>query len=294
MLDQRLETFLTLCKIKSYTKTAEFLHITQPAVSQHIKYLEEYCGAKLFNYADKTLSLTQKGETLYTFALTLRADTLHLRQLLRQDESFKKTLSFGATLSIGEYICPKIISKLFVQYPNINSNLTVANTDELLVKLKTAEIDFALIEGYFDKSTYSSALFSLEEFVAVCKPGTFENREYTLQELECARFIIRENGSGSRDILRQILQEHNLSINSFDVCEIGNISVIKHLVKLGHGITFIYKAAVREELESGSLTQIKIKNLQIKREFNLVYLKNSRHDNEYLKWLHIFQTFCIE
>lgn len=124
MLDFRYETFLVLYKIKNYTKTADFLHVTQPAVTQHIHFLEEYYGVKLFCYEGKKLVLTKEGEKLQAFAMTVKADVNHMREVFFSEDE-QHTLNFGATLTIGEYIMPSILGKLMDMYPNIHINMLV-------------------------------------------------------------------------------------------------------------------------------------------------------------------------
>ena len=104
MLDFRLFTFLTLCETMSYTKAADRLHLTQPAVTQHVKYLEREFGAPLFHYASKSLSLTPEGELLRQYAVAVRADSEKLRELIGKKKKRNRKLVFGATLTIGEYL----------------------------------------------------------------------------------------------------------------------------------------------------------------------------------------------
>src|SRR5690554_2361041 len=111
MLDHRHETFLTLCTCKSFTKAAEFLHITQPAVSQHIKFLEDYYGCRLFDTSNRKIRLTRQGELLREFALTVFSDSKHLKENIVSDQTDTMQFSFGATLSIGEYVMPDILSR---------------------------------------------------------------------------------------------------------------------------------------------------------------------------------------
>ncbi len=296
MLDFRHETFLALCRIGHYTKTAEALHITQPAVSQHIKYLEEYYGCKLFIYKDKTLTLTESGKKLQSFAMTMSADSDHLRNLMLNESLNTRTLRFGATLSIGEFVLPIILDSLLRDYPNIHITMPVDNTKVLLKKLCDGEIDFALIEGYFDKSEYGYKMFSSEEFVPVCgSEYNLPNKAVSLFDLLNERLIIRESGSGTRDVFEQFLRENNFSIKCFEkVCEIGNMSAIKHLVSAGLGITFLYRVAARRELSSGKIKELSVHGFPVRREFNFVWLKNSLHEQEYLAWLSYFMNIYTE
>ena len=293
MLDFRHETFLALCRIGNYTKTAEFLHITQPAVTQHIKFLENYYDVKLFNYEKKNLSLTREGKLLYDYAMTMSADNKKIKDILAEKDAENILISFGTTLTVGEYVMPDILGKLFRKYPGAHITMSVDNTKVLLEKLKNGEINFVILEGFFEKTKYDYATFSEEEFIAVCSPDSEQNnRQTTFKEILGERIILRENGSGTRDIFEQILYRHNLSIESFKrKCEIGNISVIKNLVENNFGITFLYKAAVEKELAEGKLHRINIAEFSESYEFNFVFLKDSIYKKEYLKWFSLLKSF---
>ncbi len=286
MLDVRHNTFLALCKIGNYTKTADYLHITQPAVSQHIKYLESLYGGKLFYYENKVLQLTWRGQQLRRFAMQMGADWSHLQFKLVHQDTEQRTLHMGATLSIGEFVLPSLLGKLLKTSPQLQVNVSVENTQELLEKLDQGELDIILVEGHFDKSKYDHQLFALENFIAVSSsrhPKAAES--LSLEEVVEERIIIRESGSGTRDIFEQILKDYNFGISSFSkVCEYGNINGIKALVASNLGITFLYEATVKKELREGSLVQLSLQGFPLKREFSFVWLKNSLHQEEYRSW----------
>ncbi len=288
MIDYRHETFLTLCRVKNYTKTAEELFITQPAVTQHIKYLENYYGGKLFCYKGKTLYLTQRGQKLYDFVNTMSADFIKFRSMIQEEDNKEvEKINFGATLSIGEFVCPEIISRLLKENPELHINMLVENTVNLLQELHEGKINFALVEGFFDKSKYGYSLFSNEKFIGVCGKGhKLAGKKIMLKDILDERLVIREEGSGTRNIFEHALYSYNLTINNFTrLCEIGNMSAIKQLVIENHGVTFMYKAAAQKELDNGTLVELSLEEFDVFHEFNFVYLKNSLHEKEYLNWL---------
>ena len=290
ILDYRLNTFITLAQILNYTKTAKLLHITQPAVSQHIKYLEEQYNTKLFHYSNKTLSLTSKGILLYEYAIAMKTSSDKIMDSFQNEGADKISLRFGTTLTIGEYSMRPLLKKTLHDYPYINLSMDVSNTKSLLSQLRDGKIDFAILEGHFDKSKYAWTPFKFVDFIGVCSPThKFANKKITFQEILKETVILREKGSGTRNIFEQILYEQNLSLESLDhYIEIGNMEIIKSLVEENFGISFLYKESVKKELANKTLRKLNIANFNIKREFNFVYLKGSLHGQEYSDWFNYF------
>ncbi|ADO77525.1 LysR family transcriptional regulator [Halanaerobium praevalens] len=264
MIDFRHHTFLHLCQIKNYTKTAKKLHITQPTVTQHIKYLEDYYKVKLFNYKAKNLKITKAGKKLYTYTERMIADSKEVKKNISQKSSIQN-IKFGATLSIGEFVMPELLNRVMNTQNNINLDMLVENTESLLNKLKNGKINFAILEGFFDKSKFGYQLFSKEKFIGVCSPKSkYAKLAIKLENLLDCNLILREKGSGTRDILEQILYTNNLSKESFaSTMEIGNLNVIKELAAQNKGISFMYQAAAQRYLENNQLSILKIKDFDI-------------------------------
>jgi DNA-binding transcriptional LysR family regulator len=174
--------------------------------------------------------------------------------------------------------------------PDLNFDMLVENTKTLLYKLKKGEINFAILEGFFDKSKFGYKLFSKEKFIGICSPESkYSHQKIKMEELLDSRLILRENGSGTREILEQILYTNNLSQKSFSsTLEIGNLNAIKKLVVQNRGISFIYQAAAKKELENNIISALKIKDFKIKREFNFVYLKSSVFADQYHRYFKLF------
>lgn len=277
MLDFRTRTFLTVCKHMNFTKAAEELCITQPAVSQHIKILEDDYKTRFFSYKGKKLTLTTAGELFYKTLSTITYDDQLLRKELLQDSPTIDHLSFGATRTIGEFYLPDKLIHFLEEHPSIQISMNVENTTSLLEKLQKGELDFALVEGYFPKKEYSFIPYARENYICVAAfDYSFEQEPHLLEDLLNETMIVREKGSGTRDILEKNLEEKNLSLNDFHRhFEIGNIHVLKELVFNHLGITTLYEAAVTKELSRGQLRKIEIEDLQKTHDFYFVWRKNS-------------------
>ncbi|MCO8297431.1 LysR family transcriptional regulator [Tetragenococcus halophilus] len=277
MLDFRTRTFLTVCKYMNYTKAAEELCITQPAVSQHIKFLETDYKAKLFYYEGKKLALTPAGELFYKKLATIAYDDQILRKRMLEDSKSVMHLNFGATRTIGEFYLTDKLTQFLAENPSVQLSMIVENTAYLLDKLQKGEIDFALLEGYFPKTEYSFLPYAREEYICVAAPNyPFKQTPHLLEDLLTETLIIREAGSGTRAILEKNLENQNLGVNDFkQLVEIGNIHVLKKLVINNLGITTLYKTAVTEELTNSQLCQVNIEDLQKTHDFYFVWRKNS-------------------
>ncbi len=277
-----METFLTACRLMNYTSTAQALHITQPAVSQHIRFLEENYHVKLFYYEGKKLYLTKAGICLRDTATTMKHDEIILKEQL--ETLGCKKLAFGATRTIGDFVMPGILHRCITNDPTIEVQMLVENTGDLLKKVNLGELDFAVIEGYFRKAEYDYKVCSQQHYAAVCSAAhTFARQPRVVSDLFNERIILREKGSGTRAIFERYLEERNCSIQDFSYrIEVGSISAIKSLVAGDCGISFLYEAAVEKELENKSLQKIVLQDFDLYKNFTMVWRKNSVFRERYL------------
>lgn len=271
MLDYRIDTFLALCDRMNYRATAEALRMTQPAVTQHIQYLEQVYGCKLFAYNGRKLSKTDAGQRLEAYARSAEYNELALRRTL--NEPRRRTLRIGATKTIGNYVIGPEIGAL-IQRPDIDLSLIVDNTRRLLELLNQGALDFALIEGFFDKEAYGWQLYQEAPFVGICAPGhPFAGKVVSIEDLRQELLLLREPGSGTRAIFEELLQEYgeNLSRFSRTAC-IGSFSLIKELAAAGQGVSFAYEAVLRAQ---DRLAQFSLSHQPVTRRFHFVYLKDT-------------------
>lgn len=285
MMDFRINTFITVCRYMNFTKAAEQLNITQPAVTQHIHYLEDFYDAKLIAYEGKKMFLTEAGEVLYQAAVTMKHDEIYLKDSISDLKKSKKRLIFGATLTIGEFVMAEHLKTFLKLYPDTVVRMVIGNTSELLDKLCLGEIDFAIVEGNFARKEYDCLLYSQERYIPVCGIDySFSSEPERLIDLLSERIIIREKGSGTREILEKNLEARNLGIDDFrHIVEIGGMNAIKSLLEAGSGISFLYEAAVKKELQKGSLREIKLKDFHMLHDFECIWNKGSAFSDHYLE-----------
>lgn len=284
MIDQRIITFLCVCECMNYTKASQELHITQPAVSQHIRFLEERYNTKLFTYQDRKLALTKAGKILYETMSVIRNDEEIMIKRMQEKQSTIE-LVLGVTLTAGEYALAKPLSVFLNKHPEMNMHIIYGNAEQLLAKLDNGEIHFVLIEGYFPSHKYEQLLYYTDSFICVCaKNHTFSQKVNHIEDLLNERILVRETGSGTRDLLDSYLKTYNLSYTDFkNHLEIESISSIISLLKNDCGISFLYRLSVEEELKNGSLKEIKIQNLPLHHDTTFLWNKNSVYSKQYKK-----------
>ena len=174
MLDYRTHTFLAVYRSGSFTRAAEQLHITQPAVSQHIRQLEAHYGCTLFSKTGRGVEPTRAGQLLYQALDAERNDETRLRaelDSLQGEKNARPPLRLGCTRTIADYVAPRVLTQHLARHPSEHVLMRTGNTAELVALIDAGEIDFALVEGYFDRRTFESAVFSREPFVAVAASG---------------------------------------------------------------------------------------------------------------------------
>ena len=282
MLDFRMDTFLALCRTMNYTRAAEELNITQPAVTQHIQYLQRHYGVKLFQYRDKHLFLTEAGAALRSAALTMEHDERELMEQLPLLQKGMQHLRLGATLTVGEYALPPHLGRYMKRHPDVALHLGVGSTRRLLEGLNRGELDAAVVEGYFAKREYDAIRWSMEPYVCVCAAGSALEGPMELEDLFTQTLILRDPESGTREILERALLERNFQLSDFRrVVEINDLTVIKQLVEQNCGITFLYRRAVERELEEGQLRQVFLRGWEVQHEFTFLWRKGSVFEQNY-------------
>ncbi len=291
MLDNRLQTFIVLTEFKNYTKTAEKLHMTQPAVSQHIRHLEAYYDVELLQKRRRELHLTYEGEALLKYAVKVKGLATKIRKEL-SEKGQKGRYVLGCTQTIGEYLIPDIIVKYSSKKPETEVSLRIENTKRILEGLEREEWDLGIVEGSFNRKRYEHSLLKMDELILVVSPENPISRRkcVELEELLKEKLILREAGSGTRRRFEAETCLRGINIEEFHYIEVGNLNVIKTLVERNMGISIISREAVRDGLQRGTLIEVKIKGVALEREFNFVWLKGS-YNREFIE---DFTSYCVE
>lgn len=270
MIDYRVRTFLALCETMNYRKAAELLHVTQPAVTRHIQALEQEYGCKLLTYDRRKLELTEQGKTLLRYARNVAYQERRLEQDLVGSSGL--SLRIGATKTVGDYVVGSHIARFLSRKHNA-VEVYVDNTERLLGGIEHGELDFAVIEGSFDRKMFASKLYRQEPFVGLCASDhRFAGKSVQLEEAMEECLLLREHGSGTRAILEQALAAGSHTVEEFArVITISSFGLmIRLLAELG-AVTFGYEAIQRND---DAIARFQVADWHIVHELNYVFLDN--------------------
>ncbi|OIK15824.1 LysR family transcriptional regulator [Bacillus sp. MUM 116] len=271
-MDQHLEVFVKVVEKENFSKAAEELHMTQPAVSQYIRTLEESVGARLLERSNKYVRLNKAGEIVYHHAKEILALYTKMQSLV--DDLTNKAsgqISIGASYTFGEYILPHIISRMQWRYPLIRPTIKIQNTKEVIELVRTHQLDIGIIEGFLNDDHLSSEVLSEDKMVIVASPThqlLSKLREKSFSDLEDEIWILREEGSGTREAAENFFHLHGFTPKK--IMEFGSTQVIKESVEAGLGISLLSRWAIEKELVHGYIRIIHVEGLPFKRNFSMI------------------------
>lgn len=283
MFDQRYQTFLVLVMTKSYTQTAKELFITQPAVSQQIKSLEKDVGVPLVTYRRPYLTITPAGQQLAAFIQRVQAQSTKLLGDLHRPVH-QRHVTFSTTLSLSEFLAPQLVRILQERGDYRQISCQITNTQTALHALKTGASDFALIEGNFDKQEFAYKVIRHEPFVGVVAADhpLASLKTVSWNDLTTYPLIIREIGSGSRDILLHLSRAGNVDLADFpQLITVNHPAAIRQLLLANVGVSFVYRSVVAAELASGSIKVLPLAGGRLEHDLDLVYLRDSFFADDY-------------
>lgn len=270
-MDAQMQVFETVAELRSFSRAAERLHMTQPAVSQHIRALEESLGARLLERNNKSVTLTRAGEIALRHARDINGLYRRLQEMM--DELLHFTggpLAIGASYTFGEYALPSVLARLYREYPGIRPQVAIGNTTEIAERVRSRELDIGIVEG--DVVGGGLAVRKLAEdemFVAagaahpLAGAGTVPP-ERLAEEI----WLLRETGSGTRDAADRMLAQ--LGIQPARTMELGSTQLIKETVEAGIGLTLLSRLALRKELGIGTLKLLDAPGMPVRRSFSVL------------------------
>lgn len=267
-----LKTFVTLAEVKNFTKTAETLHMSQPSVSLHIKNLEKEFQTQLFLRSPKFLKITPTGDILYDRAkqmITIYEQTK--QDILEYDNAIKGELKIGASFTIGEYILPSLLIDLQNEFPELELQILIGNTEEVIQSVRLFQVDIGLIEGQTNEKELSVHPFMQDELYIVSSNDhkLADQAEVTMTDLQNQAWITREVGSGTREYLNHVFRSNGLKVKS--LLTISSNQGIKETVINGMGLSLLSRSVIERDVQHQNLSIIKLKDHSFNRTLSYVY-----------------------
>ena len=263
MADRRLQVFHAVAKHLSFTRAADALFMTQPAVTFQIKQLEEQYSTRLFERRHGSISLTPAGELVLSYAERILAlsDEMDIR-LSEMTGEMRGPLLVGASTTIAEFMLPRVLGEFNALYPQVRARLIVANSESIETRVAEHTIDIGLIEAPAKLGGLTSQICCEDELRVICAPDypLAEMKSVTPKALAEFEFISREPGSGTREITDAYFRSHHIAPDSLKTqMELGSPEALKGVVSTGLGFAIVSKAVVEKELQLGELVSIPLK-----------------------------------
>jgi len=276
MADRRLQVFHTVARLLSFTKAAETLHMTQPAVTFQVRQLEEHFNTRLFDRTHNRISLTDAGRKVYEYADRIFEFYSEMERAIREmTGTINGTLTIGASTTIAEYMLPTLLGDFREKYPEITIHLKVSNSEGVVSMVENNIIDLGVVESPVGNKNLVVENCKRDQLVAIVPPGhpTAGKGAVELSELLEYPFICREEGSGTRDVINDYLRrlKHGGAALKISM-ELGSPEAVKGAVEAGMGVSVVSRATIRKELRLNTLVELDLYP-PLDRPFSFVHQK---------------------
>ncbi len=280
MLDAKLETLLTVAEYKNFTKAAEVLSLTQPAVSKHITSLEKEYGAKLFLRGNGDVLLTNEGKIAVTYARRLKALHEKMIQKISDEEKQISRFKIGVTHTSENNKITEVLAKYTSEYAKTTITIITDTITNLYDMLENYEIDIAIVDGKRNSTKLNYLMLDTDYLVCVLNNDNPLSKRsmITVNELKKESLILRLPSSETRHLFEATLTSINESIDNFNVTlEVDNVATIKSLVRKNMGVSILPQSACISDAKKGKISVVPIENLSMMREMNIAYGKDFTH-----------------
>ncbi|MCH6265019.1 LysR family transcriptional regulator [Neobacillus citreus] len=283
---ESLQMFCLVLDEGSISQAARLSYVSQPAVTRQIHQLENDYGALLFDRTDGAMKVTEAGKALYPFAKAIVRDYRNSKEAVKQAVGdYNKNLVVGASFTIGEYLLPSLLGRFKKKWPELNVTLMIKNTPGILEDLTNDVIDMALVEGLVDKQAFLVEKFADDDLILVCAPNHEWGDEVQIEDIVDEQMIWREADSGTRQIVKNSLEQFHILEKIESYMELGSTQAIKSAVSAGLGIAILPRIAVAAELRVGLLREVTITDMKIIRNLWLVRKNQRFHKNSVTQFL---------
>jgi len=280
MMDPKLLSLLEVCETGNYTRAAERLSLTQPAVSQHIRALEQELGIRIFDRINNALRVTHEGEIVVKYARRMLALYRNLRADLTSDQLQIASLNVGITHTAESNAIAETLARYVRQHEHVNIKVTTGSVDILCSRLKNFELDLAIIDGIKPGPEFRCLMLDTDSLALIVSPSHRLARRnmVTIDEVRSEKLILRPSTSSTRNLFSSTLESHGMSLREFDVVlEMESIATIKDLIRRDFGVSVLARSACMDEVMKHKLIALPIENLPMMMETNLVYMPDFDH-----------------
>ncbi len=295
MADRRLQVFHTVARLLSFTKAAETLHMTQPAVTFQVRQLEEYFNTRLFDRTHNRISLTEAGARVYQFSDKIFELYGEMENAVREmTGEISGSLTIGASTTIAEYMLPALLGDFRSKYHDVTVHLKVSNTDGIVSMVENNTIDLGVVEAPVSNKNLVVDECRRDYLVAIVPPGHEKSdlKKITLDELLQYPFICREEGSGTREVINEYMARYSKCQTCMDVAmELGSPEAVKGAVEAGMGISVVSNATIQKELRLGTLVAIEL-DPPLERPFSFVHQKQKFRVRVMEELLEFARAYC--
>ena len=275
---RKLEVFCKVIEYKSFTKAAQWAMVSQPTVSEHIRNLEEQLGQKLLDRLGRQVEATPVGQLLYSYALKIiRLQQESLEAIEEFSGHLKGRIIIGASTIPGTYILPCSLAAFLSAYKEVKVDISIANSKNIAQKVIEGIYDIGIIGAAWNDKALEWFELYMDELICIVPPESelATNESVAVADILKHPFILREQGSGTRKVVAEILENKGFKEkNVIEIATIGSTAAVKEAVKAGLGVSILSKKAVTEEIKNGTLVGLTLDNEPMERPFYLIQRKN--------------------
>ncbi|MFA7593834.1 MAG: LysR family transcriptional regulator [Thiohalobacteraceae bacterium] len=295
MADRRLQVFHTVARLLSFTKAAEALHMTQPAVTFQVRQLEEYFNTRLFDRTHNRISLTEAGRRVFEYADRIFELYAEMENAVREmTGDISGVVMIGASTTIAEYMLPALLGDFRMKYPEVNVQLKVSNTDGIVSMVENNIIDLGVVEAPVLNKNLVVDVCRMDQLVAIVPTNhpLAKHKKVKIAELLKHPYICREEGSGTREVIAEYLNACNINANELSICmELGSPEAVKGAVEARMGVSIASRATVNKELQLGTLVALTL-DPNLERPFSFVHQKQKFRHRAMDELLGFAQNYC--
>jgi DNA-binding transcriptional LysR family regulator len=295
MSDRRLQVFHAVARLLSFTKAAEVLHMTQPAVTFQIRQLEEQFDTRLFDRTHNRVSLTEAGRIVFEYAEKIFEQYAEMENAIREmTDDISGSLTIGASTTISEYMLPALLGEFNSKNPDVRLRLRVSNTEGIVSMVENNIIDLGVVEGLVNNKNLLVEVCRQDELVLIVPPKhELASRDsIKLKDIMDYPFICREEGSGTREVILDYLYSLGMDKHAMNTCmELGSPEAVKGAVEAGMGLTIVSNASITKELKLGSLVSIPL-DPPLSRDFSFVRQRQKFKVRAMEELLEFARSYC--